>query len=417
MKKRFLIFALTLFFSFVNLLASSPFRYVGGDISLLPDYENAGAKYFDKDGKPVNDLLKFCYDEGMNCMRVRLFVNPEKYTGKDADPNAKQNLEYIIPLCKRIQEYGFALMLDFHYSDTWADPGKQWTPKEWENLSDEELYNKIYDYTKGTLKTLGENGVTPEFIQPGNEISYGMLWGPAGTDNPKKVYTSSDRNWDRFLKLLRNAIKACREECPDGKIIIHTERVAQPSYLKDFYNRLNGYGLDYDIIGLSYYPYFHGTLTVLNNALTVLEKNFDKDIMIVETGYPYAWEVPGSNTPVNYPYTEAGQYEFAKDLVATLLKYERCTGLLWWWLEYNAKGTSLSGWYNAPLFDSRTGKVTKAFDEICSFGSGHPNSALFPVQASPIPGSNRWFNLNGVQISNPETPGIYIRNGKKVIRK
>lgn len=138
MKNRYLIIALLIFFSFADVHGSSPFRYVGGDISLLPDYEKAGAKYYDKDGKPVSDLLKFCYEEGMNCMRVRLFVNPGNYTGPEADPNAKQDLEYIIPLCRRIQEDGFALILDFHYSDTWADPGKQWTPKEWETLSDEE---------------------------------------------------------------------------------------------------------------------------------------------------------------------------------------------------------------------------------------------------------------------------------------
>ncbi|MDE6682593.1 MAG: arabinogalactan endo-1,4-beta-galactosidase, partial [Muribaculaceae bacterium] len=206
--------------------SSTPFRYVGGDISLLPDYEAANAKYYDGDGKPISDLLSFCHDEGMNCMRVRLFVDPKDYAGPEADPNAKQDLAYILPLCKRIQEKGFALLLDFHYSDTWADPGKQWTPKAWEGLSDTELYRKIYDYTKETLQTLGRNGVTPEFIQPGNEISYGMLWGAAGTENPKKVFTSSDANWDRFHNLLSNAIKACREECQDAKSIMHTERVA-----------------------------------------------------------------------------------------------------------------------------------------------------------------------------------------------
>ena len=142
-------------------LADAPFRYVGGDVSLLPDYEAAKAKYYDSKGKPINDVLKFCYDEGMNCMRVRLFVNPDEYTGPEQDANAKQDLDYIIPLCKRIQDDGMALMLDFHYSDTWADPAKQWTPKAWEGLSDMELYQKIYDYTKETLTTLKENGITP----------------------------------------------------------------------------------------------------------------------------------------------------------------------------------------------------------------------------------------------------------------
>lgn len=419
MNIKYLLIALIAgFFGIANQSLSAPFRFVGGDISLLPDYEEAGAKYYDGDGKPISDLLSFCYDEGMNCMRVRLFVNPDEYTGPEADPNAKQDLAYIIPLCKRIQESGFALLLDFHYSDTWADPGKQWTPKAWEGLSDEELYVKIYEYTRTTLQTLAENGVVPEFIQPGNEISYGMLWGPAGCENPKKVYASSNENWDRFYHLLDYAVKACREECKDAKIIIHTERVSEPQYLYDFYSRLDSYGLRYDIIGLSYYPYFHGSLSVLEKAMDTLESGFpDKDIMLVETGYPYAWEVPGTNQPVDYPYTEAGQFDFARDLVAMLLKYERCTGLFWWWFEYNAKDTSLSGWYNAPLFDSRTGKVTEAFTEICSFGSGPFMSAVAEIYDEKKDDPGYWYDIHGRRIPKPSRPGIYIHQGKKIFAR
>ena len=393
---------------------SKPFRYVGGDVSLLPDYEAAKSKYYDSNGKPINDVLTFCYDEGMNCMRVRLFVNPDDYTGSDKDANAKQDLEYIIPLCQRIKADGLALMLDFHYSDTWADPGKQWTPQAWKNLSDTQLYQTIYDYTKESLQTLKDNGVVPDFIQPGNEISYGMLWGPVGTSNPKKLHVNQDTNWGRFLTLLSKAIQVCREVCPDAGIVIHTERVAQTWYLQGFYERLEKYNLDYDIIGLSYYPYFHGPISVLDEALTVLEHDFpDKQLMLVETGYPYAWEVQGTDKPVDYPYTEDGQNQFAKALVDTLLKHETCTGLFWWWFEYNAKGTSLSGWYNAPLFDSRTGRVTKAFATICSFGSGHEAGVADIINDSEG-GVDRWYDLMGRPVVNPSS-GIYIRNGRKVI--
>lgn len=389
---------------------SKPFRYVGGDVSLLPDYEAANAKYYDNNGRPITDVLAFCHDEGMNCMRVRLFVNPSDYTGADKDANAKQDLEYIIPLCRRIQEDGFALMLDFHYSDTWADPAKQWTPKAWQGLSDTELYLKIYDYTKETLETLRENGIVPEFIQPGNEISYGMLWGAPGTSNPKKIHVNSDANWTRFATLLRKAIQACREECPEAKIIIHTERVTQPWYLKAFYEKLDSFNLDYDIIGQSYYPYFHGSLSVLEAAFDELQSNFpDKDIMLVETGYPYAWEVPGTTQKVDYPYTDAGQAQFARELVSTLLKYQNCTGLFWWWFEYNAKNTSLSGWYNAPLFDSRTGKVTKAFAEICSFGSGPFTAGMGTIPESAFSGRDCWYDLQGRPLNTPRLPGLYIR--------
>ena len=237
-------------------------RYVGGDISLLPEYEDAGAQYKTQEGTAISDLLPWLHDEGMNAMRVRLFVNPVdhkiKYPSK-YDPNACQDLEYITPLCKRIVDEGFKLMLDFHYSDTWADPAKQWIPESWRGLTDDELYQKIYDYTKETLSSLKASGISPAFIQPGNEISYGMLWGME--DDPssslKKTFMGSDANWARFGKLLDRAIKACREECPDAKIVLHTERVAQPDVLTNFYDQMKKMDVDYDIIGLSYYPYFH----------------------------------------------------------------------------------------------------------------------------------------------------------------
>lgn len=393
-------------------------RYVGGDISLLPDYEAAGVQYRDRSGKIIPDLLSWLKEQGMNAMRVRLFVNPEAYTGSDKDPNAKQSLEYITPLCKRIKDTGLDLMLDFHYSDTWADPAKQWTPKAWENLSDEQLYEKIYEYTKASLQHLVDAGATPDFIQTGNEISYGMLWGK-NTDpesSLKKTFMGNNANWDRFGKLLRQAIKACHEVCPDAKIVIHTERVAQHAVLSYFYDKMNQLDVDYDIIGLSYYPYFHGNLDVLKKALSELEKKFSgKEIMIVETGYPYKWEVPGTTHDVSkdYAYTEAGQDKFVADLVKTLHEYSDVDGLFWWWLEYNAYGAGLSNWYNAPLFDSTTGKATKALTTLCTF-LDVTNSIDTFLPDSQEQGDGKWFDLNGREIKAPTAKGIYIRNGRKV---
>lgn len=165
----------------VGLCLTAAERYVGGDISLLPKYEEAGAVYKDFESRPIGDLLPFLKTQGMNAMRVRLFVNPSDYKGADADPNACQDMDYILPLCRRIKESGMSLMLDFHYSDTWADPAKQWIPASWSGLDETGLCEKIYEYTRESLMVLDENGVTPDFIQVGNEISYGMLWGPYGT--------------------------------------------------------------------------------------------------------------------------------------------------------------------------------------------------------------------------------------------
>ena len=120
--------------------SASAQKFVGGDISLLPEYEKAKASYFDTKGNSISSPLEYFKQEGMNAMRLRLFVDPSKYTGKDKDANTCQDIEYIKPLAKRIKDAGFKLMLDFHFSDTWADPAKQWTPADWASLTDEQLY-------------------------------------------------------------------------------------------------------------------------------------------------------------------------------------------------------------------------------------------------------------------------------------
>ncbi len=404
--------------------ASAATHYVGGDISLLPEYEKAGSIYKTHEGQVIADLLPWLHEQGMNAMRVRLFVNPDLYAEKYADnadatlrpdPNACQDLEYILPLCQRIVADGYDLMLDFHYSDTWADPAKQWTPLEWEGLDDEALREKIYSYTRTTLETLREAGVTPSFIQTGNEITYGMMWGQPGS-TADKTYPSSDKGWDRFTGLLEEAGRACREVCPDARIVIHTERSGSMSELVKFYERIQKSSLQYDIIGLSYYPYFHGGLDALDKSLTALERLFaDKEVMIVETGYAYKWEVPGTvhDFSGQWSYSDAGQDKFAADLVAALEKHPNVTGLFWWWMEYNAYGTSLSGWYNAPLFDSTSGRATSALRTICSFASQSGMAPIPSDQSSPT----IWYDLQGRQAADPAAPGMYVsRSGKRIVR-
>ena len=405
-------------------------RFLGGDISLLPTNETANPTWLDKDGKNIADILPFCNTEGMNAMRVRLFVNPSDYTGSDKDANACQDLEYVKALGKRIKDAGFKLMLDFHYSDTWADPAKQWTPKAWEGLNDEQLNTKIYEYTKDALQQMKAAGAEPDFIQTGNEISYGMLWGAYGASESalKKCYTSSSNaNWTRFTTLLKNAGKACREVCPQAKIILHTERAAQTGVLTNFYNRMKTANVDYDIIGLSYYPIWHKDIATLETALNTLESNYpDKDIMIVEVGYAYSWEESGDyNYFGTYPATEAGQQEFTKDLITMLNKHSKVTGLFWWWMEYNAypwATTHMEGWWYAPLFNSNTGKAMPAFYEMKSFLGGQNGISAPTVSDDALSSnknalSNKWFNLNGQRIGKPAKSGVYVNEGKKVLIK
>ena len=351
-------------------------KYVGGDISLLPEYEKARAIFKDK-GTAVAPLVLF-KKVGWNAMRLRLFVNPDQYKGADCDPNACQNLAYILPLAKQIKAAGFKLLLDFHYSDTWADPAKQWTPAAWAGLDDSQLAAKLKAYTAEVLTKMKQNGTEPDLIQTGNEISYGMLWGQNAATARYCYPSSPQENWNRFTQLLHAATAACREICPKAKIILHTERVstsqqhdnANYQVLMNFYQQMQLAKIDYDVIGLSYYPYFHGSMNELNDAISRLERAFaNKNIMLVETGYPYKWAVGGStfDYTAQYPYSLQGQQRFTSDLITMLKSHKHVTGLFWWWPEFNAFNTQMSNWYNAPLFDSTTGEATPALYELKKF--------------------------------------------------
>ena len=345
-------------------------KFVGGDISMLPKYEEAEVEYKDKDGNTVSDVIGFFKQEGMNAMRVRLFVNPSNASDEAKDQGVIQDLEYVKSLGKRIKDAGLKLLLDFHYSDTWADPSQQWTPAAWKDLSDSALAIQIYDYTKDCLQQMKTVGATPDFIQTGNEISYGMLWGTEGSTTYRCYTNSNDSIWNRFYKLLRQASKACREECPDAKIILHNERVNNTSTLTDFFNRMNANNIDYDIIGLSYYPEYHGSLETLESALSSLEtNNYGKDIIIAETGYSYAWELGGTQYDYTstYPRTEEGQRQFTADLIDRLNQHSNVKGLFWWWPEDNGNKMVTSSWWNAGLYNHDTGQPYTALYELKNF--------------------------------------------------
>lgn len=405
-------------------------KLAGGDISLLPLCENARAQYKTSSGAAISDLITWSGEQGMNSMRVRLFVNPAKYkaqhlTGPTAelkyDPNACQDLEYIIPICKRIKNAGMKLMLDIHYSDTWADPAKQWTPYDWITLTDAQLTAKVEEYTREVLVRLKQEGATPDLVQVGNEISYGMLWGTAGTSSPKKCYATSEANWTRFGDLLKAGIRAVREVCPQAKVVLHTERVTQTSTLTNFYARMGSMGVKYDVIGLSYYPYFHGGISVLKNALSAVTGEFtDKEVMIVETGYSCKWAVPGTTYDLSgtWPYSDAGQKKFMTDLLATVNQYPRVTGVYWWWMEYNAypySTTKLDGWYNAPLFDSETGKATSALSVLAAWGE---TSGVEDIAADGDRNADdNYYDLSGRAYKKPVAPGVYIHRGRKIMIK
>ena len=340
----------------------------GGDVSLLTKYEQNGAYYYDVNGKRITNMLSYLKQQGWTLLRVRLFVAPSNASSTDKGQGVIQDLDYVKALGARIKAAGFKLMLDFHYSDSWADPAKQYTPAAWVDMFDDELNTTLYNYTRDCLQAMVDAGATPDYIQTGNEISYGMLWGEKGSSTLKKCYYNNDANWPRFTSLLKSAGKACREVCPMAKIVIHTERVANINAMDQIYTRIGDAGVDYDVIGLSYYPYYHGYLSQLENALVRLTRYPDKSIMIVETGYYHAYQ-PENITydySATYPISDAGQLAFTNALIETCKKFKQVNGILWWWPEANEKGLDWNtkrvtdDWYNAGLWDNSTGRAMKS---------------------------------------------------------
>jgi arabinogalactan endo-1,4-beta-galactosidase len=217
--------------------------------------------------------------------------------------------------------------------------------------------------------------------------------------------------------------------CPQAKIIIHTEFVRNFSLLKSFYNGLTA--ADYDIVGLSYYPYYHGDLPQLETALNWLESTIQKDIMIVETGYFYAWGAGDAtyNYTSKWPHTPAGQQKFTKDLIATLKKHQKVTGLYWWFMEASengidwSKAVTPSGWYNASLFNDKNtdseyiwgyGQVMPAMQELKAFAEGTTGVD----RVTTVRRDGRWYTLQGMQLdAQPQRHGLYIYDGMKVFVK
>ena len=341
-------------------------KYLGGDASLLPSYQEKGTVYKDFNGHKVK-FLPFVKQQGWNMIRVRLFVDPQNAPEGHKGEGVCQDLNYVIGLCQQIKKAGMQVMLDFHYSDTWADPGKQFTPKRWEGCNKQQLADSVYAYTRASLQAMKRAGIVPEMIQVGNEITNGMLW-PTGKLDP-----SGSEGFDILCNFLKAGCKACREICPKSQIIIHTEKTGDWNITRNYYQQLRYRQVDYDIIGLSYYPMWQGTIPNLGRTLDHLNWLFpEKPVMIVETAAYYSHErdpwAKGDQYAEFYPISVEGQTQFTRELVTELNKHHNVTGLFWWFPEENGFGNEVTkGWLNRGLFDNHTGKTLPAMKEFSRF--------------------------------------------------
>lgn len=241
---------------------------IGADISWAPSQEDRGTTFSDQGVE--KDLLQILADHKFNWIRLRLFVDPTAENGYSRQGYC--GLEQTLAMAKRVKEAGMKLLLDFHYSDTWADPGKQFTPATWKGLSDDELADKIYEYTNSVIKRFAAEDVTPEMVQIGNEIHNGFLW-PQGRikDSP-----------ETFGALLRRASEAVRDADPNIKIMVHPALGGDNGRSVRFFDLVLSHDVVFDVIGQSYYPEHHGTLEQLKSNLTDLAKRYRKPIVVVE---------------------------------------------------------------------------------------------------------------------------------------
>ncbi|MDF2869069.1 MAG: diguanylate cyclase domain [Anaerocolumna sp.] len=246
----------------------------GMDISGLPEMLDLGAKFYDSHANERNifELLK---ENGVNSIRLRIWNEPENIP----ESGGYSNLQHTINIAKQAKQYGMSIFLDFHYSDFWADPGKQVKPKAWENLSFDDLKQAVYNYTKNVLLKMQEEEVLPEMVQIGNEIRSGMLF-PDG-EVP---------NFPQLTALVNSGIHAVRDVAGENdiKVVIHLDQGGRYFYLRDWFDDAIQAGLDdFDIIGVSYYPFWHGTFAEFKETLQKMVQRYGKPIVVAETAHPW----------------------------------------------------------------------------------------------------------------------------------
>jgi len=321
------------------------------DISFLPEIETSGAALYNSNNQ-AEDMITTLKNAGCNTVRIRLWKNPA---------NGRSGMTEVKALSKRVKQAGMKVWLTVHYSDTWADPAVQTTPVEWKNLSFTDLKTAVANYTSTILTE-----INPDIIQIGNEINSGLLW-PQGNLINQEVQS---------LSLLATASATIRAKAPNTKIMIHYAGV-KASDTNWFFNKIKS--VDYDYIGLSYYPIWHGKdLEVVKTAINTLGKTYNKKVIIAETAYPFTlgyndWtnNIVGldSHLVSGYPATPDGQKNFVLAIKTLVKESEYGLGFAYWggeWISFKGnQAANGSTFENQAFYDfnNRALPVLQAFNK------------------------------------------------------
>ena len=356
-------------------------RYVKGmDLSTLLELDRLGAKYYDE-GKE-RDILDIMKDYDVDTIRLRIWNDP---WGKDHESYGagENDVPTTLEIAKRVSEKGFGVLMNFHYSDFWADPGKQIKPKSWEGMTVAELTQAVYDFTFDTMELFKKEGVNITMVQVGNELSNGLLW-PEG----KIDVDAGIGEYDNIAKFVSAGIRAVRKSNPDIPVMIHLDNGGNNELYRRWFDNYVARGEDFDLIGLSYYPFWHGTMDQLMNNMNDIAEPYHKDLIIAEVSMGYTMEDykayeklsdserkgyatrPALVEKIEFPMTREGQADFMRTLLARLetVAEHRARGFFWWepawipvpgsgWatpasLEYmNDPGPCGNEWANQALFD------------------------------------------------------------------
>jgi len=327
--------------------AALPFL-AGADMSHLALMESRGHLY--RDGTGARDALAILKAHGITCIRLRLWTCSDAQAA--ADPyNHGNTLAATLVLARRVKAVGLKLLLDLHYSDSWADPGHQQKPMAWEGLSMDQLEEQMYRYNRDTIAAFRTAGVLPDLVQIGNETPMGLVWPEGKVDSAGK--------WRQLARLIRAADRGIAEASGAQKpqTIIHLDRGGDWETTRWFFDELiRTQGVAFDIIGESYYPFWHGSLDALTTCLNGCVGRYGKSVIIAETAFPWAASpVPGTPTAINgIPIGPDGQVRFATDLrrILAALPQGAGRGVFWWGAEFQTTpGLGFDGFESRSFWD------------------------------------------------------------------